>query len=108
MEFRDDWERAEHDYVQCLNRLDAARADLDAARKALLDLTPEEGRSGRLLNVRYRKNRGAVDWRAALHAVLESDEVALDQIGDKYRKPESGAWYVRLKRLAVNAQRTGR
>ncbi len=108
MEFKDDWERAEHDYVQCLNRLDAARADLDAARNALLDLTPEEGRSGRLLNVRYQKNRGAVDWRAALHAVLESDEVALDQIGDKYRKPESGAWYVRLKRLAVNAQHTGR
>ncbi len=108
MEFKDDWERAEHDYVQCLNRLDAARADLDAARKVLLDLTPEEGRSGRLLNVRYQKNRGAVDWRAALHAVLESDEVALDEIGDKYRKPESGAWYVRLKRLAVNAQRTGR
>ena len=108
MEFKDDWERAEHDYVKCLNRLDAARADLDEARKALLDLTPEEGRSGRLLNVRYQKNRGAVDWRAALHAVLESDEVALDEIGDKYRKPESGAWYVRLKRLAVNAQRTGR
>ncbi|MCY3556028.1 MAG: hypothetical protein OXH56_12000 [Gemmatimonadetes bacterium] len=107
MDSRDDWERAEHDYVQCLKRLEAARADLDAARKALLDLTPEEGRSGRLLNVRYRKNRGAVDWRAALHAVLESDEVALDEIGDKYRKPESGAWYVRLNRLAVNAQRPG-
>ena len=51
MDFRDDWERAEHDYVQCLKRLEAARADLDAARKALLDLTPEEGRNGRLLNV---------------------------------------------------------
>ncbi len=108
MEFRDDWERAEHDYVQCLKRLVAARADLDAARKALLDITPEEGRSGRLLNVRYQKNRGAVDWRAALHAVLESDEVALDEIGDKYRKPESGAWYVRPKRLAGSTQRSGR
>lgn len=107
MDFRDEWERAEYDYVQSLKRLEAARADLDAARKTLLDLTPEEGRSGRLLNVRYRKNRGAVDWRAALHAVLESEEAVLDEIGDKYRKPESGAWYVRLNRLAGSVQRSG-
>lgn len=100
MDFRDDWERAEHDYVQCLKRLEAVEADLEAARRALLDLTPEEGRKGRLLNVRYQKNRGAVDWKAALRAVLDSDEVALDEISDKYRKPESGAWYVRLNRLA--------
>ena len=98
MEFRDDWERAEHNYVQCLVKLEAAEADLEAARRALLDLTPEEGRRGKLLNVRYQKNRGAVDWRAALHAVLDSDAVALQDIGDKYRKPESGAWYVRLNR----------
>ena len=100
MAFRDDWERAEHDYVQCLKRLEAVEADLEAVRRALLDLTPEEGRKGKLLNVRYQKNRGAVDWKAALRAVLDSDEVALDEISDKYRKPESGAWYVRLNRLA--------
>ncbi len=98
MEFRDDWERAEYDYVQCLNKLEAAEASLKEARRVLLDLTPEEGRRGKLLNVRYRKNRGAVDWRAALDAVLDADEVALHDIGDRFRKPESGAWYVRMNR----------
>lgn len=103
MDFRDDWERAEYDYVQCLNRLDAAEANLEEARRALLDLTPEEGRRGKLLNVRYQKNRGAVDWRAALYAVLDTDEVALHDVGDRFRKPESGAWYVRMNRQPDNA-----
>lgn len=103
MDFRDEWERAEFDYVQCVKKREAAEAGLEEARRVLLGLTPAEGRKGKLLNVRYRKNRGAVDWRAALQAVLDSDEVALHDIGDKYRKPQSGAWYVRVNRLPDNA-----
>ena len=103
MDFRDEWERAEFDYVQCLKKLEAAEAGLEQARRVLLGLTPAEGRKGKLLNVRYRKNRGAVDWRAALQAVLDSDEVALHDIGDKFRKPESSAWYVRMNRQSDNA-----
>lgn len=103
MDFRDEWERAEFDYVQCLKKLEAAEADLEEARRMLLGLTPAEGRKGKLLNVRYRKNQGAVDWRAALQAVLDSDEAALHDMGDKFRKPQSGAWHVRMNRLPDNA-----
>ena len=102
MECKDDWERAEYEYIQCLNRYEVAEAKLEDARRVLLELTPEEGRNGELLKVQCQKNRGAVDWRAALYAVLDADEIALHDIGDKFRKPESSSWYVRMNKLPGN------
>lgn len=103
MDFKDDWERAEYEYIQCLNRYEVAETNLEEARRALLDLTPEEGRDGELLKIQYQTNRGTVDWRAALYAILDADEIALNDIGDKFRKPESSFWYVRMNKLPGNS-----
>ena len=35
MEFKDDWERAEYEYIQCLNRYEVAEAKLEEARRVL-------------------------------------------------------------------------
>ena len=102
MQFKDDWERAEFEYVQSLNRYEVAQANLEEARRSLLDLTPEKGREGNLLKVRYGTKNGAVDWRAALYALLAADENALNDIGDKFRKPSSSSWYIRMNKLLDN------
>lgn len=97
----DPWIDAEREYARVLMESEAVKIRLDDAKAALLDLTPESGRKGEILQViRTAPRKGSTDWKAAAATLLGGDVEAIDAMAEKFRKPDGDpGWSIRMQKM---------